>query len=697
MPGAGVAMHTVVIDGVEYAPLDARRQPTGRIGIGITTRNRPKVLAQALEAWEKYLPDGAELVIVDDASDEPADGATYRFEQNVGVARAKNKCLELLTDRGVEHLFLFDDDTWPVTEDWWQPYVESSEPHLMHAWGDIHYQTGDLIGYQWPKGCMLYAERRVLDRVGGMDPVFGLWGCEHMSWSDRIHNAGLTTCRYQDVPDSHELIKSLDRFGDVESSVPLEVRAQANVAALEATRYSDAYVPYREVVTMPSRVALSVLVPSVSARRSDFAPKIADALYGQHEALPATDRARVEILMLTDAKSMILGDKRNAMVRIAQGDYVVFVDDDDRVADDYLAALLEATSHGADAITFDADASLDGGKSKKCRYSIAFDRDHDTTTEYQRLPNHITAVRREHALATPFPSRLKGEDADYAARLRPLLKTEHRIERTLYYYDYSSATTQTQQPEHVTHPPVVDVVVLSKASTAELRAMTQQTIDTCRGGAGDHTVNVVVLEQAAGVRYRDAVTLHEPGEFAYNAFANKGIRTGRAPWVMVANSDLEFHDGWLDALLAAKHDVVSPMCPREARQSAIKKNQTGDENGKHFSGWCFMMARTLWEKIGGLDEDFKFWCADDSAIEQVKAVGVMPMLVPDARVTHLISRTIGGRARANDPDDDGSLTWAMVALFERKYGLKKFQNDARYKAWKARHPEPHGGLKAVPA
>src|SRR5690606_23806196 len=252
-------------------------------------------------------------------------------------------------------------------------------------------------------------------------------------------------------------------------------------------------------------------------------------------------------------------------------------------------------------------------------------------------------------------------------------------------------------PDRVTYPPIVDIVVLSKADTDELRRMAQHTIDTARAGAGEHTVNVVVIEQQPGVRYRDAVSLHEPGEFAYNAFANKGIATGRAPWAMDADRDLEFHDGWLDALLPAKHDGVAPGRPREGRQSRVQRNETGTENGKLFSGWCFMMARSLCETIGGLDEDFRFWCADDSVIEQVKAVGVLPMLVPEAKVTHLISRTVGSRALASDPEDDGSLTWAMVRRFEQKYGVAKFANDQRYKAWKARHAEPHGALAPVPA
>ena len=100
-------------------------------------------------------------------------------------------------------------------------------------------------------------------------------------------------------------------------------------------------------------VALSVLVPSVSTRRETFAQVVMDQLFGQHEKLSEADRKRVEILVLTDAGrngGMIVGEKRNAMVRMARGTYVVFVDDDDRVADDYLASLLEATSSGANIL-----------------------------------------------------------------------------------------------------------------------------------------------------------------------------------------------------------------------------------------------------------------------------------------------------------------------------------------------------------
>jgi GT2 family glycosyltransferase len=678
----------VVIDGVRYGPV---ANHASNIGIAITTHNRHEVLSRALEHHLKYLPAGALVVVIDDGSEKPVtvpdDIRLIRYESARGIASSKNACIEALMDAGCDHLFLFDDDTHPVSEGWWKPYIESSQPHLMYLWGnDVIFRDGDITGYQRPKGCMLYADRRVIDRVGGMDPAFGRWGFEHESWSDRIHNAGFTTCRYQDVANSAGLFYAADEKGAVESSVPEQVRRESLPQLAEQKRHSDEYVNYRAAVSVQSgsRISLSVLIPSVNSRWATFGRKIQEQIFSQYDALPQADRDRVEILMLTDTKSIQLGDKRNEMVRLAQGEYVVFADDDDRLDPDYLASLLKATESDADVITFQVMVSLDGNTPRLCRYSLQYAQDVNTATEYHRLPNHICAVKRRIALRTPFPAKLCGEDRDYAIDLRPLLKTEHAINRVLYHYDYSRSTTETQLQQRAQRDiirrsrcPVIDVVILSRGDTAERRKMTQHAISSCLVGAGDDPVNVIVVEQEEGVRYRDAIVIHKTGPFRYNAFANHGIAAGSAPWVMVANNDLEFLPGWASALLQAKHQIVSPVSPGESRQAGITTNQTGTVNGKHFSGWCFMLSRPLWMKIGGLDEDFHYWCADDSVIEQVKRAGVTPMLVPASRVRHLTSRTGGDSL----PDE---MTWGQVYLFEKKYGVKKFEGDARYTAYKKR-------------
>ena len=227
-----------------------------RIGVAVTTRNRRDVFERTLSEIRRLLPAGARLVVVDDASDEPVPEADYRFEANAGVARAKNKCLELL--QGCDHLFLFDDDIFPVVPDWHLRYIESAEPHLMYIYpdrnpafsgrgGPVIYDDGSIRAYVHPRGSMLYFERRCLDTVGGFDPSFGGYGFEHPNLSERIHAAGLTSFKFADVVDSHQLFHCLDEVKAVDSSVPRPDREQsiaAGRARFDALRGKAYFFPY---------------------------------------------------------------------------------------------------------------------------------------------------------------------------------------------------------------------------------------------------------------------------------------------------------------------------------------------------------------------------------------------------------------------------------------------------------------------
>ena len=437
-------------------------------------------------------------------------------------------------------------------------------------------------------------------------------------------------------------------------------------------------------------VDLSILVCSTHTRWSGFGQEIQRQLWGQYEQLSPEQQARIEIIMLTDNKQMMLGHKRNLMVGMAQGRYVQFVDDDDRIAPDMLATILDATDRNADAITFLAEVSLNGQPPKICRYSLRYRKDSNTTTGYERVPNHICAVKRELASRVSFPHLPYGEDSGYARLLRPLLKTETHIDRVLYHYDYNSATTETQQhlrnravPARPDLAPVADVVILSNGTTARLREMTQATVDTCRGGANGLPVGIAVLEQQPGLVYRRCATIHMDQPFHYNRFANFGANRGSADWIVIANNDLLFHDGWLHQLLAAEHPLVSPKCPRDSRQAEFTENTTGDITGQHLSGWCFMISRDLWETIEGFDEAVSFWCSDDVVIEQAKAVGVLPMIVPGAVVEHVQSVTLNA---APSPERD-ELTWKQIDIFATKYGGHRLQSHPEYVRWKASQPE----------
>lgn len=188
------------------------------------------------------------------------------------------------------------------------------------------------------------------------------------------------------------------------------------------------------------QIKLSVLVCSVIERTNTFLPKILNQLKEQIDG-----KSDVEVLLLLDNKTMKLGDKRNELVRMAQGEYVVFVDDDDRIEPHYVATLLDAINSGVDIISFGVSVSLNGEKPKLCKYSIKYEKDYNISDAYFRIPNHICCVKRSIALGTPYKPILRGEDAAYAKDLLPMLDSEYIIDEVLYHYDFDSRTTVTQK------------------------------------------------------------------------------------------------------------------------------------------------------------------------------------------------------------------------------------------------------------
>lgn len=200
------------------------------IGVAVTTKNRRDVALRCVQEWKKFLPSDCKFIVIDDNSDDPFPNADYRFEKNAGIAVAKNKCIELLSD--CEHIFLVDDDVWPLSHSWFVPYITSKQPHLCFTFqtgstliSTIKSIDGELLKSSTAvRGCMMYFHRSVFERVGGFRTDFVGYGWEHIEITNRIYNAGLTTERYLDVVHSESLFYSLDQQREVNSSVPLKER-----------------------------------------------------------------------------------------------------------------------------------------------------------------------------------------------------------------------------------------------------------------------------------------------------------------------------------------------------------------------------------------------------------------------------------------------------------------------------------------
>lgn len=117
----------------------------------------------------------------------------------LGVAVNKNTGLELLMhNTNAEHLFLSDDDIFPLSADALALHTDSPNMHSMVCWGyhRLDWMNNGFAAWTWPRGSMLYAKRPVINLAGGMVEAFGPGGHEHVEWSRRIHQQMLTPALY---------------------------------------------------------------------------------------------------------------------------------------------------------------------------------------------------------------------------------------------------------------------------------------------------------------------------------------------------------------------------------------------------------------------------------------------------------------------------------------------------------------------
>ncbi len=157
----------------------------------------------------------------------------------------------------------------------------------------------------------------------------------------------------------------------------------------------------------------------------------------------------VEICMISDQKEMTLGDKRGRLYQMASGEYSWQIDSDDLIAENAIELILAAIDQKPDVITFREKCMMN------CAYytsnhSLKYDkwRDNHDGYHYTRTPFYKDVIKTEIAKSVQFPYIRYNEDEQWAAALKPHLKTEVHIDEELYYYIYNSTPQETDRYGH---------------------------------------------------------------------------------------------------------------------------------------------------------------------------------------------------------------------------------------------------------
>jgi glycosyltransferase involved in cell wall biosynthesis len=175
---------------------------------------------------------------------------------------------------------------------------------------------------------------------------------------------------------------------------------------------------------------LSILLPTVESRREQFL-KLFQHIKDQCINFP------VEIRSICDNKEMPIGKKRQQLLEEATGEYIVFIDDDDWIADNYIKEVLNAL--GNDAVSFLIQCTFDGGRKCLAKASMKYGwKENVDGYRYVRPIYHKSPVKRELALKAGFPPLRFEEDVPYSMKLKAYVKSETFINQVMYYYNYKT-------------------------------------------------------------------------------------------------------------------------------------------------------------------------------------------------------------------------------------------------------------------
>lgn len=192
---------------------------------------------------------------------------------------------------------------------------------------------------------------------------------------------------------------------------------------------------------------LSILIATITERVYTHLPNLIRRMRMQ-----IGDRQDIEIVGFLDNRMRTVGEKRQDLLNLSRGEYIVFFDDDDDLADDYISSIMGAgeDNPGVDSVSFAVlYTNAKTGKDMICIYDKDFEgRKVGADGIWRGPPAHIHVSRAEIAKSVPWLERPPAGgawslDAIWADAVAAKIKTQVIINHVLYYYNFDPNVSET--------------------------------------------------------------------------------------------------------------------------------------------------------------------------------------------------------------------------------------------------------------
>lgn len=153
----------------------------------------------------------------------------------------------------------------------------------------------------------------------------------------------------------------------------------------------------------------------------------------------------IEVLALYDNKKRTVGEKRNALLSMANGLYVSFLDDDDSILPTFVEDIHAKLDGVAQVVNFIIYMTSDFEK-RTCFYSTKYKKRTNLGSGlWFGPPSHIHVWLRSLVVDIKYPPISLFEDAAWADIASKRVTKEVQIRKLLYLYKYSYQLSETRR------------------------------------------------------------------------------------------------------------------------------------------------------------------------------------------------------------------------------------------------------------
>lgn len=185
-------------------------------------------------------------------------------------------------------------------------------------------------------------------------------------------------------------------------------------------------------------IMLSILIPSIPERMGQLRQTI-ERYQSYIDKYANTEF--VQIVSVVDNKKVSIGEKRNALVKLAAGDYWVMSDDDDSLTESYFFHLSGMMISGCDVITYLQSARINEDKST-VKFGLKNINEQLVKDGITNRPAwHCCTWRKNAIKEARFAPTNWGEDDLFQRTANELAKTEYHIPEICHVYEHDSNLT----------------------------------------------------------------------------------------------------------------------------------------------------------------------------------------------------------------------------------------------------------------